>query len=59
LFARVAILFFGLVIAGFAVAYLRTGNPRHLRHAVRALIAGLITALLFFIGLFIERLLYT
>jgi hypothetical protein len=53
---RIVAVVIGLVAAGYAVAWLRTGQPRYLQIAKRSFIGGLVVALVFFAGLFIERL---
>ena len=52
---RIGLLFVGLVIAGFAVAWMVTGNRRYLQWSVRLLIAAAAVALLFFAALFIQQ----
>ena len=53
---RAVALLIGLVAIGYAVAWLRTGQTRYLRNAKRSFFGGVIAALVFFAGMFIERL---
>lgn len=54
--ARGALLLFGLVIIGMAAAYLLTGDRVWLVRAKRTLIAGLVIAVVFFVGMFVQEL---
>ena len=54
--ARGALLLFGLVIIGLAGAYLLTGERVWLARAKRTLIVGLVLALVFFVGMFVQEL---
>ena len=53
---RVVAVFVGLGVVGFAIAYFRTGDRKHLRRAQRTFVGGLIAAFVFFAVLFIQRL---
>ncbi len=58
-FLRFLALLVGLVAAGYALAWCRTGNPRYLTIARRTFVVGVALALIFFAGMFIERLTQT
>ncbi|HZH05133.1 MAG TPA: hypothetical protein VEY69_00505 [Lautropia sp.] len=53
---RVVAVLVGLGVVGFAIAYFRTGDRKHLRRAQRTFVGGLIAAFVFFAVLFIQRL---
>ena len=53
---RVLALLVALAAVGFAVAYLRTGDRKHLRHAKYSLFGGIGAALVFFAVMFVQRL---
>ena len=59
IFLRLLALAVGLAAAGYAIAWFRTGNPRYLLIARRTFVTGVILALIFFAGMFIERLTQT
>jgi hypothetical protein len=53
---RLIAILLGLGVVGFAIAYLRTGNRKHLKRAQQTFIGGLIAALVFFAVMFVQRL---
>lgn len=53
---RVVAVLVALAAAGFAIAYLRTGDRKHLRHAKYALFGGIAAAFVFFAVMFVQRL---
>jgi len=53
---RMAAILVALAVVGFAIAYLRTGNRKHLAQARRTLLGGLVAALVFFAVMFVQRL---
>ncbi|MFT4103457.1 MAG: hypothetical protein QM674_21005 [Burkholderiaceae bacterium] len=53
---RYLIILAALSAVSYAVLYVCKGQPRYLRWSLRILTGSLIGALVFFIGLFIERL---
>jgi heme O synthase-like polyprenyltransferase len=53
---RVVAILLGLGVIGFAVAYFRTGDRKHLRTAQRTFLAGLVTGFVFFAVMFVQRL---
>ncbi|MCL4185165.1 MAG: hypothetical protein KJ011_17135 [Burkholderiaceae bacterium] len=55
-FLRVFVIVVLAVVAWCAVAYLLTRERKYLRVGVRALVAGLAGALLFFAVMFVQRL---
>ncbi len=54
--ARGVLLAFGLVIIGLAAAFLLTGDRVWLARAKRTLLVGLVLALVFFVGMFVQEL---
>ncbi|MGE0313064.1 MAG: hypothetical protein AB7P21_15740 [Lautropia sp.] len=54
--ARGVLLLFGLLIIGMAAAFLLTGDRVWLVRAKRTLIVGLVLALIFFVGMFVQEL---
>ena len=55
-FLRIVAILIALAAAGFAVAYLRTGDRRYLSLARRTFVGGVVTALIFFAVMFAQRL---
>jgi uncharacterized BrkB/YihY/UPF0761 family membrane protein len=55
-FLRIVAILLGLGVVGFALAYLRTGDRKHLRRAQQTFIGGLVAALVFFAVMFVQRL---
>jgi len=53
---RYLIILAALSAVSYAVLYVFKGQPRYLRWSLRILIGSLVGALVFFVGLFIERL---
>jgi hypothetical protein len=53
---RLVAILLGIGVVGFAIAYFRTGDPKHLRRAQRTFLGGMLAALLFFAVMFIQRL---
>jgi uncharacterized BrkB/YihY/UPF0761 family membrane protein len=53
---RVVAILISLGVVGFAVAYFRTGDRKHLRRAQRTFIGGLVAAFVFFAVMFVQRL---
>jgi len=53
---RVVAILIALGVVGFAIAYFRTGDPKHLRRAQRTFIGGLVAAFVFFAVMFVQRL---
>jgi uncharacterized BrkB/YihY/UPF0761 family membrane protein len=55
-FLRIVAILLGLGVVGFALAYLRTGDRKHLKRAQQTFIGGLAAALVFFAVMFVQRL---
>ena len=53
---RVVAVLVALAAAGFAIAYLRTGDRKHLGHAKYTLFGGIAAAFVFFAVMFVQRL---
>ena len=53
---RVVAILVALGVIGFAIAYFRTGDRKHLRWAQRTFLGGLVAAFVFFAVMFVQRL---
>ena len=53
---RIVAILVGLGVVGFAIAYFRTGDRKHLRRAQQTFLGGLVAAFVFFAVMFVQRL---
>ena len=53
---RLAAILVGVGVVGFAIAYFRTGDRKHLRRAQWTFVGGLAAAFVFFAVMFVQQL---